>query len=117
MPPISPFWQSFEDAWNAHDAASVTAHFNGDAMFTFIDGRQFKGHRSIRTFYKETFATMSPDWVHSTLTETIVGSIRHGLLTITGCKNNSPVMTAGYDLELSPEGLLCYLTLSKAEHL
>lgn len=108
---IHMFWPAFVAAWNAHNAAHVSKHFSDLGRLKFYDGTILLGREAIASFYRETFADMPDNWVHSNPITEGTGTLTTGTFEIRD--NQNSIITLHYELLLDTDGLIQNLTLTK----
>lgn len=105
------FWSEFVATWNTHEAEHVSAHFADNARFEFYDGTILLGRDAIASFYRNVFANMPDNWVHSNPITEGTGTLTAGTFVIR--HNQNSIIMLRYELLLDADGLIQNLTLMK----
>jgi len=58
--PLRTIVQSFQTAWNAHDAGAVVAFYTDDADQVMNDGPTTVGRQALQQWWRSRFASMEP---------------------------------------------------------
>ena len=116
MKSVSEFWKRFAQPCNSHAATTVAQHFEEDANFHFLDGREFQGLETITKFYADAFSQMPSTWIHCGVSiEEEKRLNASGALRIKDANKGTSIVVAPYTLKLSSDGRIRRLGLRNHE--